>query len=80
MQLLPVASRDIKVHLHPDDAALLRDSLSKTDGDSAWAIVEDPLITRGGCRISTDSSQIDAQNEARLHALIASIAGDERQL
>ncbi len=80
VKLLPVASRDIKVHLHPDDAALLRDSLSKTDGDRAWAIVEDPLITRGGCRVSTDSSQIDAQNEARLHALIASIAGDERQL
>ena len=78
VQLLPVASRDIKVHLHPDDAALLRESLSKADGDTAWAIIEDPLISRGGCRISTDTSQIDARNETRLHDLIASITGEER--
>lgn len=78
VQLLPVASRDIKVHLHPDDAGLLRESLSRADGEGAWAIVEDPLIARGGCRVATDSSRIDASNETRLNALIASIVGNER--
>ena len=76
--LLPVASRDIRVHLHPDDAALLRESLSATDGERAWSLVEDPLIARGGCRVTTDTSQVDAQNTARLHAVIAAITGDER--
>jgi flagellar assembly protein FliH len=79
IRLLPVASRDVNVHLHPDDAALVRETLTSTEGERAWSIVEDPLIERGGCKVSTETSQIDARAETRLRALIASIAGDERQ-
>lgn len=78
IQLLPIASRNIKVHLHPDDAKLVRESLSPTDGERAWGIVEDPLTSRGGCRVSTDHSHIDAQAEARLQAVINQITGDAR--
>lgn len=77
--LLPVASRDVRVHLHPEDAALVRETLSPADGERAWAIAEDPLVARGGCRISTENSLIDAQAETRLNAVINAIAGDERQ-
>lgn len=76
--LLPVASRDVKIQLHPDDATLLHEVMNDTDGDHGWTILEDPLIDRGGCKVSTENSQVDAQNKARLQALIASIAGDER--
>lgn len=79
MQLLPVASRTIEVHLHPEDAQLVRESLSPTAGERAWTIVEDPLISRGGCQVTTDNSQIDAQAETRLNAIVNSITGDERQ-
>lgn len=79
IQLLPVASRDIQVHMHPDDAALVRDTLTSAEGDPAWTIVEDPLIGHGGCRVTTENSQIDARAETRLNALIATIAGDERK-
>jgi len=40
--------------------------------------VEDPVITRGGCRISSENSSIDAQVETRLGAAIAAVLGDER--
>jgi flagellar assembly protein FliH len=76
--LLPVASRNVVLHLHPDDAALVRESLSSTEGERAWTIMEDPLIERGGCRVSSESSQVDAQAETRLRALISAVAGDER--
>ncbi|MGI9262617.1 MAG: FliH/SctL family protein [Woeseiaceae bacterium] len=79
MQLLPVASRAIEVHLHPEDAQLVRESLSPTAGERAWTIVEDPLISRGGCQVTTDNSQVDAQAETRLNAIVNSISGDERQ-
>lgn len=79
IRLLPVASRDVQVHLHPDDAALVTGSLSQSDGAKAWSIVEDPLIACGGCKVTTEHSEIDAQAESRLNALIAMIAGDERQ-
>ena len=79
LKLLPVASRTIEVHLHPEDAQLVRDSLSPTAGERAWTIVEDPLISRGGCQVTTDNSRIDAQAETRLNAIVNSIIGDERQ-
>lgn len=78
VQLLPIASRNVQVHLHPDDASLVRESLTPAEGEPAWSIVEDPLIAHGGCRITTDNSQIDATVEARLQAVINNILGDER--
>lgn len=79
IQLLPVASRSVQVHLHPGDAALVRESLSPAEGEPAWAIVEDPLIAQGGCRITTENSQVDATTEARLQAVINATLGDERR-
>jgi flagellar assembly protein FliH len=78
IQLLPVASRNIRVFLHPEDARLVAESLSPSEGERAWNIVEDPLINRGGCTVNTDSSRIDAQAETRLNTVINSIAGDRR--
>lgn len=79
IQLLPTASRNVQVHLHPDDAALIRETLTPAEGELAWMVVEDPLMAKGGCRVSTENSNIDASAEARLNALIRSIAGDERR-
>ncbi len=79
IQLLPSASRNVAVHLHPEDAELVRTTLSPAEGERAWSIVEDPLISRGGCTVTTDNSQIDARAETRVNAVIASISGDERQ-
>lgn len=79
IKLLPIASRDVQVHLHPEDAELVRESLSKAEGDRAWSIVENPLASRGGCIITAESSRIDAQAETRLSAIIQSISGDERK-
>ena len=79
VQCLPMASRNVHVHLHPEDAALIRESLSPAEGEPAWSVVEDPLMARGGCRISTENANIDASTETRLNELINSIAGDERQ-
>ncbi len=78
IQMLPIASRTVQVHLHPDDAALIRDTLSPAEGEPAWTIVEDPLSSRGGCRVTTDNSQIDASAESRLAAVINKIMGDDR--
>ena len=77
--LLPVASRDVKVHLHPDDAALVRESFSDSGEDMAWSIVEDPLLSRGGLKVSSEHSHIDAQAETRFQAIVDAIAGDERR-
>jgi flagellar assembly protein FliH len=78
LALLPASAREVRVHLHPEDAALVRERLAEPNADRAWGVVEDPVIGRGGCRVTTENSTIDAQVEARLGAAIAAALGDER--
>jgi flagellar assembly protein FliH len=78
LQSLPVAARDIKVHLNPEDAKLVRQHLPAVDQDRAWTIVEDPMLTRGGARVATASSQVDARLESRLGALVVELLGSDR--
>jgi flagellar assembly protein FliH len=76
--LLPVTAREVRVHLHPEDAKLVRSRLTEVASERAWSIAEDPLLPRGGCRVSSENSTIDAQVEQRLGAAIAAVLGDER--
>jgi flagellar assembly protein FliH len=78
LALLPTAAREVRVHLHPEDAALVRSLLAEPNADRAWSVVEDPVVVRGGCRVTSENSTIDAQVEARLGAAIAAALGDER--
>jgi flagellar assembly protein FliH len=75
---LPVAARDVRLALHPEDAVLIRQALSMQDGGQALQIVEDPVQGRGGCRVHTDTSQIDATVESRLNAVISKVLGGQR--
>lgn len=80
MATLPASSRDARLHLHPEDAALVRAALSLTeDGERHWRILEDPAQPRGGCRVLTDVSQIDAALESRLATVVARMLGGERE-
>jgi flagellar assembly protein FliH len=76
--LLPLAQRNVRVHLHPLDAAVVRERLSEPQAERAWTLVEDPVMSRGGCRVSTDSAQIDARLETRLMSVLNSLMGDAR--
>lgn len=76
---LPVATRNIRVFLNPEDAQIVRDVLAVPGGEQRWEIVEEPVITRGGCKVVTDTSRIDASMESRLTAIAASLLGGERK-
>jgi flagellar assembly protein FliH len=75
---LPAAAREIRVHLHPEDAAIVRERLTAPSFERAWSVVEDPTMSRGGCIVRTDNSQIDARLESRISTIIANAFGDER--
>lgn len=78
VNLLPLAQRNVRVHLHPEDARLLRERLAEPQSEKAWTIVEDPIMARGGCRVTTDTSQIDARLETRLAAVFSHLMGEDR--
>lgn len=78
---LPSSSHQIKLHLHPEDANLVKTALQLEESASdRWHIIEDPVLARGGCRVLTENSQIDATIENKLTTLIASLLGDEREV
>jgi flagellar assembly protein FliH len=76
---LPVAAREVRVHLHPEDATVVRENLAPTESERAWAIVEDPVMARGGCQITSATSRIDARLESRVGAILSELLGNERQ-
>jgi flagellar assembly protein FliH len=76
---LPVATRDVRVHLHPEDAAVVKQHLAPTENERAWTIIEDPVMARGGCQITTNTSRIDARLETRLGSILSELLGTERQ-
>ncbi|HEY4446346.1 MAG TPA: flagellar assembly protein FliH [Steroidobacteraceae bacterium] len=75
---LPVAAREVRVHLHPEDAAVVRQHLAPTESERAWMMVEDPVMARGGCQILSATSRIDARLETRLGAILSELMGTER--
>jgi flagellar assembly protein FliH len=78
LQELPTAARQARVHLHPEDASIVRERLAEPTSERAWTIVEDPTMSRGGCVVKTETSRIDARLESRINTVIANVLGDER--
>lgn len=76
---LPVASRHVRVHLHPDDVRLVGEILQTSEGERHWALVEDPTLARGDCRVLTENSQVDATLERRIAALATQLMGGDRE-
>ncbi len=85
LSALPSNSKKIKVYLHPLDAQIAREYLTGASGentldpnDEVWSIVDEPNITRGGCQIKSEASQINASIETRIAEIAARILGSER--
>ena len=93
LSALPVTAGNVQLALHPEDAVMIRESLSLQEGaqnielapqgvrsseHGGIYIIDDPVQSRGGCRVLTEVSQIDATVESRLNAVIASVLGGQR--
>jgi flagellar assembly protein FliH len=76
--ILPVASQKITLTLHPADAELVRTVLVLDEISPPWVLIEDPLITRGGCKVDTEMSRVDATIETRVSAVVAKVLGGGR--
>lgn len=75
---LPIVSKNVHIHLHPDDIAIVKDALSVSHNETQWYFVEDVSLTHGDCRVVTDASSIDATLENRLTAMVVNMLGGAR--
>ncbi len=78
MAVLPINDRKLKIYLNPQDIELVKTGLSVDDNDVSWSWIEDPTLSRGGCRLETADTMIDASVEARLESVITKLLGGER--
>jgi flagellar assembly protein FliH len=74
---LPVLGEDRRLRLHPLDAALVRELAGEALRASAWNIVEDMTIARGGCVVSSSHGEVDATLDARWRRIVGALGRDE---
>ncbi|MBI4809589.1 MAG: flagellar assembly protein FliH [Nitrosomonadales bacterium] len=77
---LPHFNQGAHLVMHPDDAALVREHMGEQLTHSGWKIFEDARIERGGARIETANSQIDASLETRWNRVVAALGQDAEWL
>lgn len=76
MESVPQHSQHPHLHLHPDDAALVKSHMQAELANGPWRIVEDQRIERGGCRIETAVAEVDATLASRWQRLAAALGKD----
>ncbi len=70
---LPFHHGNISLHLNPDDAEALRDTLKDQLAHTNAHIVSDNTVTSGGCYIKAGNSEIDATMETRWRRVLEAI-------
>ena len=73
---LPHFNQNPHLILQPDDAELVRAQLGEQLSHANWKIYTDPQLQRGGCRVETAHSNVEASNEARWQHIVAAIGQD----
>lgn len=61
-------AQQIKIALHPDDLALIKQRWSAAEReDMGWRLLADETLTRGGCVVTTPVTRVDATLETRIN-------------
>jgi len=79
VESLPGVSDQTVLLVHPADAVLIR-MVAENDralGELPWKIVEDEHIERGGCRLETPTTEVDATLETRWRRVLAALGRDD---
>ena len=63
--LTQVPQAHAMIHLHPDDASLMRSYLGDQLSHAGHRLIDDPRLKRGDCIIESGSSQLDASVATR---------------
>lgn len=70
---VPAMQQPALVCLHPDDAILVQQHMGDELTHTGWQLTGDPLLERGGCRIETPGSQVDATLPTRWQRLATAL-------
>ena len=75
---LNTSAQEINIHLNPENARIIRKIINIDSEEQSWKIIDDPLISRSDCKVSSQDSLIDADLQTRIDLIITRFLGDER--
>lgn len=78
IEALPSTSENVRIHVHPDDAALVGDVATRLDAPAS--IVEDTALRPGGCRVETRNSLVDFTVEKRFQKAVRTMFDKQSEL
>jgi flagellar assembly protein FliH len=80
MQQMPLLKTSARLMLHPSDVGIVREGLGEQIKQHGWQLVEDESIERGGCRIESEATHVDATNATRWERAVAALGRDRTWL
>lgn len=72
--LAQLPQHQVRIHLHPEDVALVREHLSEHLEHGHHRLLDDTSVRRGGCRIEAPGSELDATVETRWRRIMEGLA------
>ncbi|QMU60404.1 MAG: flagellar assembly protein FliH [Gammaproteobacteria bacterium] len=78
IKLLPLDKGRLIIHLNPGDLNVVQKVFNQDDIVHSYSLVEDPSVQRGGCKLATDDSIIDATIDSQVAQISAKILGSQR--
>ncbi len=73
VRCLPEFEQPVRILLHPEDAALVQSQLAAQAAAGGWLIAADGAIERGGCRLRTATTEVDATLSGRWQRVLAAL-------
>ncbi len=77
---LPPFNQHANLRVNPQDAGLVREQLGEQLEHTGWKIIDDERIARGGCKLETSSSHVDASLDKRWEKVTSAIAKNSKWL
>ncbi|QOF77218.1 flagellar assembly protein FliH [Variovorax sp. 38R] len=74
----PALRGEPRLLLHPDDIALVKNSLGSEIEAAGWQLRADDSLARGGCRVQSATGELDASLATRWARVGAALRGDAR--
>ena len=78
IKLLPLDKSRLVIHMNPNDLNIIQKVFNQDDLEHSYSLVEDPSIQRGGCKLATDDSIIDATIDSQIAQIAAKLLGSQR--
>ncbi len=80
IELIPKDGEQINIYINPKDDQHIKQIFSSDENLSKYNVIQDPTISVGGCKASTDYSLVDLTIDKQVANIATQIFGDQRNV